>query len=75
MPAVTLKLVLVAPANPLDAALSVKLVPAEVGFRLAKVAVPLTAATVSVELGSRVPPTLIEIVMFAVLAVRLPNWS
>src|SRR5262249_30337111 len=74
VPAFTVKLLLVAPVKPVDAALKVK-VPAAVGFRLLKVAVPFTAATVSVELGSKAPPELIEIVTLAVLEVRLPNWS
>ena len=72
-PAITLKLELVAPVSPVDTAVRVKLVPAEVGFRLVNVAVPLTAATVRVEVGSSVPPALMEIVTFAVLEVRLPN--
>ena len=72
-PAVTLKFALVAPVNPVDTAPSVKPLPAAVGFRLLNVAVPLTAATVSVEVGSTVPPALMEIVTLAVLEVRLPN--
>ena len=73
-PALTLKLLLVAPARPVDEAPSVKL-PAAVGLRLLKVAVPLIAATVSVEVASNVPPLLIAIVTFDVLEVRLPNRS
>ena len=72
VPAFTVKLLLVAPARPVLAALNVN-DPACVGTRLENVARPLTAATEVVDEPANVPPPLM--VTVAVLLVWFPYWS
>ena len=75
-PAVTLKLPLVAAVSDPSVANRVKPVPALVGTRVEKVATPLEAATVVVELPLITPGLLIAIETFELSEVTtLPNWS
>lgn len=69
VPAVTLKLLLVAPASAPSVAFKVKADPTAVGTRFENVATPLTAATDVVDVPVKAPPALIVMDTVEVFAV------